>query len=200
MRTRHLTAAIVTTGLLLAACGSDDSSSSDTAAPAEASTPQETTADSAAPTEAPATEAPATEPPATEAPATEAPATDAPAADATVSVVNDPDLGEILVDSGGFTLYLFDQDEGTTTACTGECAANWPPLVAESPTAGEGVDQAELGTADGIEPNQVTYHGHLLYYFAGDQAPGDTNGVGIPSWFAVTPAGEAATAPVNIGY
>jgi len=191
MRTHRLTASIIATGLLLAACGSDDSSSGDTTAADD--TPAATEA-------APATEAPA----ATDAPAqTEAPAgtdgSDATGA-ATVAVVDDPDLGEILIDSGGFTLYLFDKDEGTTTACSGQCAANWPPLVAESPTAGEGVDQAALGTADGIEPNQVTYNGHLLYYFAGDEAPGDTNGVDIPSWFAVTPAGEAATAPVGIGY
>jgi predicted lipoprotein with Yx(FWY)xxD motif len=184
MRIHHLSAAIVATGLLLAACGSDSSSSNDTTAPAETSAAAESTA--------PATDAPA----GTDATAGTGDATAA----ATVSVVNDPDLGEILVDSGGFTLYLFDKDEGTTTACSGQCAANWPPLVAASPTAGEGVDQGELGTADGIEPNQVTYHGHLLYYFAGDQAPGDTNGVEIPSWFAVTPTGEAATAPDGIGY
>ena len=80
----------------------------------------------------------------------------------------------------GMTLYLFTKDEGTTTACTGECAANWPPIVAEDPTGGDGIDAALLGTADGIEPNQVTYNGHLLYYFANDTAPGDTNGVGLP--------------------
>ncbi len=37
----------------------------------------------------------------------------------------------------------------------------------------------------------MTYNGHLLYYFANDAAPGDTNGVGLPNWFAVDPAGEA---------
>ena len=31
----------------------------------------------------------------------------------------------------------------------------------------------------------------MLYYFAGDQAPGDTNGVGIPEWYPVSPEGEA---------
>jgi predicted lipoprotein with Yx(FWY)xxD motif len=45
--------------------------------------------------------------------------------------------------------------------------------------------------ADGIVPDQITYHGHLLYYFVGDQAPGDINGVGIPDWYAVDPAGNA---------
>ena len=39
---------------------------------------------------------------------------------------------------------------------------------------------------------QVTYNGHPLYYFSGDQAPGDTNGQGIGDiWFVVSPAGDA---------
>jgi predicted lipoprotein with Yx(FWY)xxD motif len=60
-----------------------------------------------------------------------------------------------------------------------------------TPIAGEGIDADKLGTADGIEPNQVTYNGHLLYYFIGDSAAGDTNGVGIPKWFALDPNGDA---------
>ena len=102
---------------------------------------------------------------------------------------------DYLVDGTGLTLYLFTKDEGTTTACTGGCAENWPPIIAEGdPTGGDGIDAALLGTADGIEPNQVTYNGHLLYYFHEDTAPGDTNGVGLPDWFAVDPAGEAIEA------
>jgi predicted lipoprotein with Yx(FWY)xxD motif len=107
-------------------------------------------------------------------------------------IATDPDLGEYLVDADGLTLYLFTKDEGTTTACSGGCADNWPPIVADgAPTGGDGIDVELLGTADGIEPNQVTYNGHLLYYFAGDQAPGDTNGVGLPDWYPVNPAGDA---------
>jgi predicted lipoprotein with Yx(FWY)xxD motif len=36
----------------------------------------------------------------------------------------------------------------------------------------------------------VTYYGHLLYYYAGDAAPGDTKGVGIPNWFLLGPRGN----------
>lgn len=97
-----------------------------------------------------------------------------------------------IVGPNGHTLYLFERDQGTTTACRGACASSWPPLVANgTPTAGDGVDVAQLGTADGIEADQVTYHGHLLYYFAGDAAPGDMKGVGIPAWYAVAPDGTA---------
>lgn len=48
---------------------------------------------------------------------------------------------------------------------------------------------------DGAE--QVTYGGWPLYHFAGDEAPGDTNGQGVNDvWFVVDPSGEAVgTAP-----
>jgi hypothetical protein len=44
---------------------------------------------------------------------------------------------------------------------------------------------------------QVTYNGHPLYLFAGDQAAGDTNGQGLTefggSWFALSSAGDPVT-------
>src|SRR3954447_16269569 len=46
---------------------------------------------------------------------------------ATVGVANGG-LGKILVDSRGRTLYLFQKDSGTKSACFGECANDWPPL------------------------------------------------------------------------
>ena len=180
MRTRHLLTALVAASVIFAACGSDDDSS-DSATTDAAAAPEATTGDASA----------ATTPAASDAPA--GTTGDAPAAGAaTVMVANDAELGDYLVDGDGMTLYLFTQDQGTTTACTGGCAENWPPIIAEGdPTGGDGIDAALLGVADGIEPNQVTYNGHLLYYFHEDTAPGDTNGVGLPDWFAVDPAGEA---------
>ena len=35
----------------------------------------------------------------------------------------------------------------------------------------------------------MTYHGHLLYHYSGDAAPGDVKGVGIPGWYPVGPSG-----------
>jgi predicted lipoprotein with Yx(FWY)xxD motif len=37
-------------------------------------------------------------------------------------------LGDVLVDRQGRTVYLFERDSGTMSACTGTCAVNWPPL------------------------------------------------------------------------
>jgi predicted lipoprotein with Yx(FWY)xxD motif len=104
-------------------------------------------------------------------------------------------LGQILVDSQDRTLYLFQLDTGTQSECTGACAASWPPLRATGKlTVGSGADAALLGTikrSDGS--SQVTYDGHPLYLYQGDQQPGDTNGEGLTafggSWFVLSPAG-----------
>jgi predicted lipoprotein with Yx(FWY)xxD motif len=113
-----------------------------------------------------------------------------PAAAATVTVADNPAQGSILVDGQGHTLYLFEQDKGTTSACTGACAPVWPALTAAAqPTAGTGADASLLGTASGQVAQQVTYGGHLLYTYSRDAAPGDVKGVGIPGWYPVSPSG-----------
>jgi predicted lipoprotein with Yx(FWY)xxD motif len=57
------------------------------------------------------------------------------------------DVGTILVDSKGITLYDFVKDKGTTSACYGACAALWPPLLTTGkPVAGPGVRASLLGT------------------------------------------------------
>ncbi|MDQ6852645.1 MAG: hypothetical protein M3046_02980 [Actinomycetota bacterium] len=107
-------------------------------------------------------------------------------ASGSVMVKMDPMLGAILVSADGRTLYQFEKDQGTTSACTGACANVWPALmVGGAPQAGPGVNAAQLSTAHG----QVSFAGHLLYFFSGDHAPGDVNGIGIPDWSAVSPAG-----------
>ena len=119
---------------------------------------------------------------------------------ATIGVTN-TGLGDILVNSKGRTLYLFQKDSGTKSACSGECAKNWPPLdVSGTPTEGTGADASMVGTtkrSDGT--SQITYNGHPLYLFEGDHKPGDTKGEGVNafggSWFALSPAGTQISAP-----
>lgn len=118
-------------------------------------------------------------------------------------------LGQILVDSQGRTLYLFAKDTGTQSECTGACASAWPPLRATgNPTVGGGADASLVAStmrSDGSP--QVTYAGHPLYLFSGDQNPGDTNGEALvaygASWYVVSPAGDQITgqaASSGIGY
>ena len=123
-----------------------------------------------------------------------APATTAaPAAGGTTVAVASGKLGDILVDGDGRTLYAFTKDQGDKSACSGQCADNWPALKGTA-TAGTGVQASLLSSS--MQANgdaQVTYGGRPLYYFAGDNKPGDVNGQGVGNvWYAVTAEGELA--------
>ena len=118
---------------------------------------------------------------------------------ATVSVA-DTGLGKILVDSQGKTLYLFAQDTGTKSTCTGACATAWPPLrTSGKPTVGGGAEESLIGTTPRTDGKpQVTYDGHPLYGYQGDSKPGDTNGQGIDAfgapWYVLSSTGNEITA------
>ena len=104
-------------------------------------------------------------------------------------------VGNVLVDRRGRTLYLFEKDRRGESACAGACALEWPPLITSGrPTAAGMAQGSLLGTtrrSDGSR--QVTYSGHPLYRFEGDTRPGQTAGEGLrdfgASWFVVSPAG-----------
>ncbi|HZB01183.1 MAG TPA: hypothetical protein VE800_03645 [Actinomycetota bacterium] len=122
---------------------------------------------------------------------TEPEPTEAPA-EATV-MVEDSDLGEIVVDAEGRTLYVFLADETSESTCYDECEDAWPPLTVDGePVAGEGVDGA-LATSERTDGStQVTLEGHPLYYFASDETADDINGQGVGDvWYVVSPSGDA---------
>lgn len=107
-------------------------------------------------------------------------------------------LGPILVNSSGFTLYMFTKDRKLTDNCVGitGCAGVWPPLeVTGTPTAGPGLTAKKLSTITlpgGAE--QVTYAGHPLYMYSHDKGPGETSYVGATEfggkWFALNAKGK----------
>ena len=185
---RGVPATIAALVLLVAGCGSGATDTDDTDAGAGATTDEPTAADATTEDEAAGEEAPGDE-----------------AAGTTVAVASS-DLGDIVVDGEGRTLYMFAPDEGGEPTCTDACAETWP--VVEGPaTAGEGVDEALLSTA--AHPSgatQVTYGDWPLYLFANDTAPGDVNGQGVNDvWFVVGPDGEpirdaAAAGDQDSGY
>lgn len=104
-------------------------------------------------------------------------------------------LGTILVDSHGRTLYLFAKDKNGKSACSGACAAYWPPLMASGkPRALAGVKASLLGTTRRSNGRlQVTYRHHPLYRYAGDTSKGQLNGQGLNDfggyWWVLSPAG-----------
>jgi predicted lipoprotein with Yx(FWY)xxD motif len=112
---------------------------------------------------------------------------------ATVSVWQTADLGSYLIGPEGMTVYLFTNDEqgAGTSACSGDCLTNWPPVtVADAADLVKGVNlHGELGTITRDDGTlQVTYDGWPLYYFANDAAPGDTTGEGRGDvWWTIAP-------------
>lgn len=162
-RTRRALTVLASLALLVAACGDDED-------------------DETATTDAPAA-AEGT---------TTAPEGEVAGAGGAIVEVASSDLGEMLV-SEDRTLYVFTPDNGGPSTCYDQCAQTWPPLLAtDDVTAGEGLDQSMLGTAqrDG-GGEQVTVNGWPLYFFANDTGPGDTNGQGVGgNWWVVSPDGE----------
>lgn len=104
------------------------------------------------------------------------------------------ELGPILVDGEGMTLYLFTQDSADTSVCFDDCLAAWPVLEGE-PAAGDGADDGLLGSFEREDGTiQATYDGWPLYYFAQDQAPGDVTGQAVNDvWWVVNADGAAVT-------
>jgi predicted lipoprotein with Yx(FWY)xxD motif len=117
------------------------------------------------------------------------------ASGATVSTAK-TGLGRILVNSSGRALYLFEKDKNGKSACAGQCAKFWPPLLTKGkPHAASGVKASLLGMtkrADGRM--QVTYNHHPLYTFTKDTAKGQTKGEGLDffggEWYVLSPAGN----------
>lgn len=108
-------------------------------------------------------------------------------------MVASTDLGDVLVDSAGMTLYMYDPDKQGDSTCYDQCATAWPPLTVDgAPTAGDGADDGKLGTVERTDgTTQVTYDGWPLYYWAQDSAPGDTTGQAVNNvWWVLGADGE----------
>ena len=176
--------------LLASACGGDGTAStaSPTAVPTGLPTAVQQSATIILPTAIPS-------------PSLETPAP--PTGTVTVQAAEHADLGTILVDQSGRTLYLFTEDERNQSSCVNQCAEAWPPLLSETDaSAGEAVTSGALGLitrADGT--SQVTYNDWPLYYFAGDASAGDAAGQSNGDvWFVVSVYGgpKQNNAAVNI--
>jgi predicted lipoprotein with Yx(FWY)xxD motif len=110
--------------------------------------------------------------------------------------VRSTSLGKFVADAQGRTLYLFEKDKNGRSACYGQCAKFWPPLITSGkPRANAGVKASLLGTTRRRDGRmQVTYAGHPLYRFLEDKAPGQTKGEGTKffgaEWYVVAPSGK----------
>jgi predicted lipoprotein with Yx(FWY)xxD motif len=168
-----LAAAIVIGALVLAGCGGGGSSSDST------TTAKKTTSSSV--------------------PAPPKPPPNAEEGTVFVSLGNASGLGLVLADSEGHVLYAFSKDTPKASACEGACAKAWPPLLVEKgePQPSNGADAAHLGTITrGDGTRQVTYAGHPLYTYSGDDQPGQAKGNALSAfggtWTALKNSGAPA--------
>src|SRR5262249_22444781 len=111
--------------------------------------------------------------------------------------VGPSNLGRVLVDAHGKTLYMWAHDKTARSTCYGDCAESWPPLITHGkPSARAGARAGLLGTSRRRDGRmQVTYAGHPLYYFVKDTKAGQTTGEGLTGfggrWDPVSAAGKA---------
>ncbi|MQS08698.1 SCO0930 family lipoprotein [Streptomyces alkaliphilus] len=109
-----------------------------------------------------------------------------------------PDLGSVVTDSRGFTLYRFEEDtaDPPESTCNDACATAWPPVPADDASATEGIDPALLGEVERADGSaQLTLAGRPVYRYQDDTAPGDINGHGVNgTWNALAPDGRPASA------
>ncbi len=102
----------------------------------------------------------------------------------------DSKYGSILTDGAGNTLYFFTKDKDAATSdCNGGCVTAWPIFYSDSLIIGAGLESDDFGTImrDDTLP-QTTYKGWPLYYYFGDNAPGDVNGENVGGvWFVAKP-------------
>lgn len=140
--------------------------------------------------QAPMPEAPAAQSPVTELPKVEAPVAEVPAAAAfDIYTMSKVGLGDFLIDSKGMTLYYFARDTVGKSNATEQIIKNWPIFRSEKFNVPSTIMASDFGMITRDDGQiQTTYKGMPLYHFAGDKAPGDTNGQGLNNvWFVINP-------------
>ncbi len=112
------------------------------------------------------------------------------------------------LDREGFTLYTFENDRNDTDGdgpgdsdCNGGCAETWPPLYADAAATGGGAFTI-VARDDGTR--QWALNDLPLYFYAPDQAPGETRGEGAGDvWYVARPApvakADSTLGPILIG-
>ena len=128
----------------------------------------------------------------------------APGSPATVITKHVAGYGTVLATASGRALYVLTADRPGTSRCSGQCTADWRPLVPNgSLVAGRGVNGSLLATfkrsGGGM---QVMYDGHPLYTYAGSApaslAVGTIAFGGV--WYYVSPSGTAIEQTASGGY
>jgi predicted lipoprotein with Yx(FWY)xxD motif len=106
--------------------------------------------------------------------------------------VGETDLGPVVVDGDGLTLYGFTNDVDGVPSCYDDCADAWPPMLVDSAELPDGLDPEVFSVIERTDGTfQLVAGKWPLYRFAGDAAPGDVGGQNSGDvWFAAAPDGS----------
>jgi len=117
-----------------------------------------------------------------------------------VATRDHPQLGTVLTNSSGRTLYFTDQEADGKVRCVEGCLSFWSPMVMSSSTAPDQVEGLGVIQREGGGENQLTYQGKPLYTFSLDKAEGQVGGDKVEDdfsgthfvWHAVVVGGQPA--------
>jgi predicted lipoprotein with Yx(FWY)xxD motif len=85
----------------------------------------------------------------------------------------------VLMTNKGFAVYYNRADPMFKAACTGQCAKDWPPVLAPQGMMTVSSSMAlprQLSVHQTPNGTQVFYDGHALYTYAADMQPGTATG------------------------
>ena len=95
-----------------------------------------------------------------------------------VATINSVLVGGVDTDRPGYTLYVFDDDQGLPgSACNDSCTETWPPLLVDDGFATGVSNLTTIVRADGTI--QAAFENRPLYFYSGDNNAGDVNGQGL---------------------
>src|SRR5437660_102802 len=85
----------------------------------------------------------------------------------------------VLMTNKGFAVYYYRADTMFKATCTGQCAHDWPPILAPQGMMTVSSSMAlprQLSVHQTPNGAQVFYDGHALYTYAADMQPGTATG------------------------
>lgn len=94
-------------------------------------------------------------------------------------VVESTAVGRMLLTSGRMSIYAYDKDKATASACTGQCEATFPPMLAPASAQPTG-EWTTIERAPGVK--QWAFRGKPLYSYAPDIERMSVTGSDVPGW------------------
>jgi predicted lipoprotein with Yx(FWY)xxD motif len=110
-----------------------------------------------------------------------------------VNIATLPGIGQYLVNSTGWALYMYvpDTPNSGKSTCYGQCATLWPIFYTSNLTVQPGINISMFGVINRTDgTKQLTYNGYPLYYYEYDTGAGNINGQNVDQiWYVLSPSG-----------